>query len=98
MRLKRVGMIERDKNVYPIINEDELEPGRYAIKVDEFTHGISVLERGNINDGTSLYYCKQIKTYNDNSVYLYTNNMYESTRKKFSVNKLLRNAVVCNMI
>jgi hypothetical protein len=24
--------------------------------------------------------------------------MYESTRKKFSVNKLLRNAVVCNMI
>lgn len=85
---QHIAMINKSKNIIPIIFEDRLDKGRYAIEVDEFTKEIKILERGTIEDNTYMYYCKYVQVYGI-YVYLYTLDIFDQ-RTKFNINSLLK--------
>ena len=87
---KHIAIISKSEYIIPIIFEERLDPGRYAIEIDEFTNELYLLERGTIKDNTFMYYCKRLENYNG-YVYLYTLNPCINERVKFDINKLLRN-------
>ena len=89
MSIQFIAMINKSNNIIPIIFEKRLEPGRYAIEIDEYTNELYLLERGTLKDDTYMYYCKTLQNYNGFE-YLYTVDYFEE-RVKFNINSLLRN-------
>ena len=82
------AIINNNNSIYPIVSNESLEPGRYAIEKCKDSNEFVVYERGDIDwNGSHKYYSKKVKQYNRN-VFLETNDPYEKEKSKFSIRKL----------
>ena len=83
------AIINTNPNIYPIVSEKTLQPGRYAIEKDRYTGNFIIYERVDINysNNTYPYYIKSVVNYNG-IVYLENTDKTIKEKTKYNVKRL----------